>query len=65
MTMQITLKEWRKQNNVEDEESFFDILKNATFDGMCPVLCDECDDVEPDGHCAHGGQSILIAAGLI
>lgn len=41
------------------------LLKDATFDGVCPACCDEGCEVEPDGKCEHGCPSVLIVAGLI
>lgn len=54
----------------EDEQA--EILKDATFDGECEVVCEgkapehDCGcEVEPDGHCYHGCASVLLVAGLI
>ena len=33
--------------------------------GVCPALCPEGCEVEPDGTCPHGRPSVLIAMGLI
>jgi hypothetical protein len=35
------------------------------FSSIVPACCDEGCEVEPDGHCEHGHNSILLEMGLI
>lgn len=57
----ITLQQLAEREGVDVME----ILEEATFDGVCPALCTEGCEVEPDGRCEHGCPSALIAAGFI
>lgn len=75
--MKITLKQWAKDNGVvltlneqgrvrlSESHELMEILEEAMSDGTCPCLCDECDNIEPDGICSHGGKSLLLACGMI
>ncbi|HUR44752.1 MAG TPA: hypothetical protein VMZ27_02670 [Candidatus Saccharimonadales bacterium] len=61
--MQITLKEWLTLNSyASTEEALADY---SELDDTYPALCDEDCQVEPDGHCQHGGPSLLLAMGVI
>jgi hypothetical protein len=61
--MQITLKEWLPENcySIADEA----LAEYSQLDDLYPALCSEGCEVEPDGHCPHGGPSLLLALGLI
>lgn len=67
----ITLKQWAKEEGLInehgkiDKEAYVDRLGEFVYDSLCPVLCDECSEIEPDGHCEHGCPSVLLAAGMI
>lgn len=61
----ISVNQWRKDEGLEDEGEFMERLQVATFDGVCPALCDEGCEVEPDGTCEHGCPSILIRMGMV
>lgn len=65
MSERLTLREWRKREGLLDADAYLEALTEYTHDSICPVLCTECDPVEPDGTCEHGHPSVLIAAGLI
>lgn len=75
--MKIGLKQWAADNGVElaltengkvrlsESPQLMEVLEQAVSDGLCPCLCDECYEIEPDGVCEHGGKSILLACGMI
>ncbi|HUQ94624.1 MAG TPA: hypothetical protein VM120_23280 [Bryobacteraceae bacterium] len=61
--MQITLNEWLTLNiYASAEEALADY---SELDDTYPALCDEDCQVEPDGHCPHGGPSLPLAMGVI
>lgn len=33
--------------------------------GVVPACCDDGCEVEPDGNCPHGHESVLLAMGMI
>jgi hypothetical protein len=57
--------EWRNQEGLENDEAFQESLQGYVIDSVCPALCKEGCEVEPDGKCQHGCLSILLAMGLI
>jgi len=61
--MQITLKEWLKQNGYSTADEA--LAEYIEMDDSYPALCDEGCEVEPDGHCPHGAPSLLLALGVI
>jgi len=40
-------------------------LMELAFSSIVPACCSEGCQVEPDGHCEHGHESVLLAEGLI
>jgi len=40
-------------------------LMDVAFSSVVPACCSEGCQVEPDGHCEHGHESVLLAEGLI
>jgi hypothetical protein len=65
MSVQMTVEEWKKTEGIESEDQLVTRLEEIVLNAVCPVLCRECGDVEPDGHCEHGHPSILLALNLI
>lgn len=63
--MRITIKQYREDNGYESEEDWTLHVNSLVMDSVCPALCDEGCEVEPDGRCEHGHPSVLIALGLI
>lgn len=73
----MTVVAWAKDNGIEakldargevDLEArleLAEVCREAIFDGTCPAVCDEGCEVEPDGECEHGAESLLLAIGLI
>lgn len=61
----LKLDDWRWQEGLEDEDAFTERLRELTIDSVCPALCDEGCEVEPDGTCEHGCPSVLLDVGLI
>jgi len=47
------------------EEERTEYLEEVFSDCSCPALCSSGCDVEPDGRCAHGHPSLLLALGLV
>tara|TARA_R110000765_G_scaffold74482_5_gene146067 strand:+ start:570 stop:749 length:180 start_codon:yes stop_codon:yes gene_type:complete len=45
----------------EGIENIWDIA----FSSVVPACCSHGCQVEPDGHCSHGFESVLLAKGLI
>jgi hypothetical protein len=35
------------------------------MDSIVPACCSEGCDTEPDGHCEHGFESVLLSMGMI
>jgi hypothetical protein len=35
------------------------------MDSVVPACCSDGCEVEPDGHCEHGHESVLLSIGLI
>ena len=58
----LTLREFLKQDGRNIEEISHAVMFG---DENAPALCDEGCEVEPDGICPHGCESILRAVGLI
>lgn len=65
MATRITIKQYREDNGYESEEDWHNHLNSLAMDSVCPSLCEDYCEVEPDGRCEHGHPSILIALGLI
>ncbi len=61
----ITLEAYEAGEKLMDQDAFVERVDEIMLDGVCPALCDECGDVEPDGACEHGCPSVLIALGVI
>lgn len=40
-------------------------LMEVAFSSVVPACCSEGCQVEPDGHCEHGFESVLLKEGLI
>ena len=58
----ITLNQYCDNYNIEDRLS---LIEDLVSDSICPALCSEGCEVEPDGRCQHDCPSILLACGLI
>lgn len=54
--------EFKAERGIDDGMAF---LEEAMSDGICPALCREGCEVEPDGRCEHGCPSALLALGFI
>jgi len=49
-----------------DDEELMEVLESCVMgDGNAPTRCLEGCEVEPDGTCPHGYDSILLEMGLI
>jgi hypothetical protein len=59
-----TVLEWEGVD-VGNEESVYDYVRSAGFEGTAPACCTEGCIVEPDGRCPHGCPSGLIVLGVI
>lgn len=59
------LRTFRFENGLTDPEVWTDQLGEWTFDGVCPALCTEGCEVEPDGRCEHDCPSVLLVLGLV
>jgi hypothetical protein len=57
MANQITVEEALENEGVQ--------LMEIAFSSIVPACCSEGCQVEPDGHCQHGHESVLLAEGLI
>jgi len=40
-------------------------IMEVAFNSIVPACCSEGCEVEPDGHCEHGFESVLLKEGLI
>ena len=62
----ISLETWLEDEGYSSaEEAILDLQEFNPDLAVVPALCDQMCSTEPDGHCPHGGPSLLIAAGLI
>jgi hypothetical protein len=61
----ISVADWRKSEELESEDAYLEAIKGYVMDSVCPAMCDEGCEVEPDGKCPHGCPSILLAIGMI
>jgi len=61
----ISVKAFRADEGLEDEDAWTEFLGHLVCDSVCPALCDDGCEVESDGRCSHGCPSILIALGII
>lgn len=50
---------------LKDSTEAMEMIEQWVHDSACPACCDECGEVEHDGHCEHGHPSVLMALGLI
>lgn len=62
---QITVEQWRKDEGLKTLREFYSRLQELSVDSVCPALCDEGCEVEPDGTCEHGCPSVLLEAGVL
>lgn len=58
----ISLNQYCEDNGIEDR---LNLIEDLVCDSICPALCKEGCEVEPDGRCEHGCPSILLACGMI
>jgi hypothetical protein len=63
--MKITVKQFREEQGLIDPDAFTTYLTHLVMDSVCPAMCDEGCEVEPDGRCEHGNPSLLIKLGMI
>ena len=63
--MKMTLKEFRVEHGITDGAEMADALKDWASDSVVPALCQDGCEVEPDGTCEHGCESILLRMGVI
>ena len=59
---EISLEETAELHGYDDSDEMFTV---AGMDSIVPACCSEGCEVEPDGTCEHGCESILLAMGLI
>lgn len=62
--MRITFRFYCEQMGITPDERM-DHLEELASDCVCPALCRDGCEVEPDGECEHGCPSILRALGFI
>ncbi len=60
----ISMKQFLADEGYDNLHDYLEDNPDA-MDAVCPALCEEGCQVEPDGRCEHGNPSLLIAAGLI
>jgi hypothetical protein len=53
-----------KFKKLDDQPELMAYVEPLVTDSVCPALCDEGCEVEPDGVCEHDAPSLLIALGL-
>lgn len=53
-----------KYKSLDNQPALMKYVEPLVTDGICPALCDEGCEVEPDGSCEHGAPSLLIALGI-
>lgn len=63
--MQMTLSEFKAEHGICNGTDMMDALEEWNSDGIVPAMCKEGCEVEPDGICEHGCQSILLRMGVI
>lgn len=61
----ITVKEWKRLESLASDEDLYARLDEISSSAICPALCTEGCEVEPDGECEHGHPSVLLGMGLI
>lgn len=66
LAKELTVQEFRKQEGLEDDGEFDDMLHEMLSEGICPAMCSDpdCDSVEVDGACRHGYPSLFMTLGL-
>ena len=62
--MRITFKQYCADLGITADERM-EHLEEIASDCVCPALCRDGCEVEPDGECEHGCPSILRALGFI
>lgn len=63
--MRISIKTYRKEEGLLDDSAWVEFVNHLVLDSVCPALCSEWCEVEPDGVCEHGCPSILLAMGMV
>lgn len=63
--MKISLTDFRAEHGITNGTDMMDALNEWSMDSVVPALCSEGCEVEPDGTCEHGCESILIRMGVI
>ena len=61
----ISVKRWMQYEGLDNQADLNDRLEEIVSDSICPALCAEACEVEPDGTCEHGCPSVLLALGMI
>lgn len=65
MTQRIKIKQLKEDLGIETPDEWMAQLEEWVSDSICPALCEDGCEVEPDGHCEHGHPSVLLAMGII
>jgi hypothetical protein len=65
MAQRIKIKQLKEDLGIETPDEWMSQLEEWVSDSICPALCEDGCEVEPDGHCEHGHPSVLIAMGII
>ena len=65
MQMEMTLAQFREEHSIFSGTDMQDALTSWAEDDKVPALCREGCEVEQDGKCPHGCDSILIRMGVI
>lgn len=65
MTQRIKIKQLKENLGIETPDEWMAQLEEWVSDSICPALCEDGCEVEPDGHCEHGHPSVLLAMGII
>ena len=65
--MKVSLEQFKEDMGFSSTDELIESLheQGIITDSVVPALCDEDCEVEPDGICPHGGESVLLAVGLI
>lgn len=61
----VSVAQHMKNEGLETEEAQDAYLEHLACDSVCPAMCDEGCEVEPDGRCEHNCPSIMLAMGVI
>lgn len=65
ISMQLSLAQFKEEHGITSGADMTDALNEWISDSIVPAMCAEGCEVEPDGECVHGCQSILIRMGVI